>query len=570
MKQSLYFLIIGILVGFIFLSKPFILLILSTIIIFAISALGLNFISGYAGQISIGHGAFMAIGAYTTAFLLTNYNFSFIINLIIAIILSSILGFLIGLPALRLKGFYLAIATMAFGIAIEQLIGAFDIFGGHIGIRNIPPLIKSDFGMYIVNLLFYVILAHFASKVVNSPIGIKYKMVRESEVAAKAYGINTSYIKLHAFVISAVFGGISGTLYAHTLGYIAPTDFGLSTSLNLLAMIIIGGLSTIHGGLIGSAIITGLPFIFSRTAIPMSLIFGILLIIFVLFFPKGIMYGIIMLYYKHLGKPHVYFIKKIWRSKKMDGKFAEINRKKIFYYENGNGKPVIMIHGNFASSNWYKKVMDIENFKFFALDLPNFGRSDKIDICDIDVYADYVKGFMEELNIEKAIIVGHSLGGAVAQALSFRYPEKSEKMILIDSAPINGLKTPEEYYPILEMYKGNKELLKKALAGIMPENKDEKLLDELTNDALLMNENCFSGNARALEKINYIELSKNYNNKVLFIVGRKDTLITEDMAKETMKYLSGEIKVIDHVGHSVIIEDPKTFKKEFITFCRNN
>ncbi|OQY09242.1 MAG: hypothetical protein B6I29_03795 [Marinitoga sp. 4572_148] len=154
---------------------------------------------------------------------------------------------------------------------------------------------------------------------------------------------------------------------------------------------------------------------------------------------------------------------------------------------------------------------------------------DRIEKCDIDLYADYVKMFMDELKIETAIIVGHSLGGAVAQSLSFRYPEKSEKMLLIDSAPIEGLKTPEEYYPILEMilemYKGNKTLLKQALSGIMPENKDEKFLDELTNEALLMKEECFTGNARALEKINYIELAKNYKNKVLFIVGKKDLLI---------------------------------------------
>ncbi|KAF2956894.1 alpha/beta fold hydrolase [Marinitoga sp. 38H-ov] len=566
MKQSLYILLIGLLIGILFISKPFILLIFSSILIFSISALGLNIISGYAGQISIGHGAFMAIGAYTTAYLSLNFNIPFLINLLIAILLSAILGLLIGLPALRLKGFYLAIATMAFGIAIEQLIGAIEPLGGHIGIRNIQPLIKNDFGMYIINLLFYVILTYFISKIVNSPIGLKYKMVRESEVASKAYGVNISYIKLHAFVISAVLGGISGTLYAHTLGYISPTDFGLATSLNLLAMIIIGGMSTIHGGLIGAFIITGLPFIFSRSSIPMSLIFGTLLIIFVLFFPRGIIYGLIVGFYKYFELPYVKFKKLYWRRKRMNEKYIEINNKKICYYENGNGKPVIMIHGNFASARWYQKVMDIEGFHTYAIDLPNFGRSDRIEKCDIDIYADYVKMFMDKLNIEKAIIVGHSLGGAVVQSLSYRYPEKSEKMILIDSAPIDGLKTPEEYYPILDMYKGNKTLLREALKGIMPENKDDRLLDELTNEALLMKEECFTGNARALERINYIELAKNYKNKVLFIVGKKDLLITEEMAKKTIKYLNGEIKVFDHIGHSIIVEDPELFKEVFVNF----
>lgn len=561
MKQSLYILLFGVLLGLLFISKPFILLIFSSILIFSISALGLNIISGYAGQISIGHGAFMAIGAYTTAYLTLNFHIPFVLNLFIAIILSAILGLLIGLPALRLKGFYLAIATMAFGIAIEQLIGAIEPLGGHIGLRNIPPLIKNDFGTYLINLIFYVIISYFTFKIINSPMGVKYKMVRESEIASKAYGINISYIKLHAFVISAIFGGISGTLYAHTLGYVSPSDFGLATSLNLLAMIIIGGISTIHGGLIGAIIITGLPFLFSRSSVPMSLIFGTLLIIFVLFFPKGIIYGLIMGFYKYFEIPYVKIKKSIWRRKNMNEKYIEVNNKKICYYENGKGKPVIMIHGNFASARWYQKVMDIEGFHTFALDLPNFGRSDRIEKCDIDLYADYVKMFMDELKIETAIIVGHSLGGAVAQSLSFRYPEKSEKMLLIDSAPIEGLKTPEEYYPILEMYKGNKTLLKQALSGIMPENKDEKFLDELTNEALLMKEECFTGNARALEKIDYKDITKNYKNKVLFIVGKKDLLITEEMAKNTVKYLNGEVKVIEHIGHSIIVEDPDLFKE---------
>ncbi|WP_240739486.1 alpha/beta fold hydrolase [Marinitoga lauensis] len=489
-------------------------------------------------------------------------------NLIIGIFISGGLGLIIGLPALRLKGFYLAIATMAFGIAIEQLIGAISIFGGHIGIRNIPPLIKNDFGMYILNLVFYISLSYFSSIIVKSPIGIKYKMVRESEIASKAYGINISYIKLHAFVISAIFGGIAGSLYAHTLGYISPSDFGLATSLNLLAMIIIGGMSTIHGGLIGAGIITGLPFIFSRTPVPMSLIFGALLIIFVLFFPRGIMYGLIMLYYKYLEIPYVSLMKLLWRRKKMEGKYVNINHKKLYYYERGSEKPVIMIHGNFASSLWYKKVIDVDGYHCYALDLPNFGRSDKIERCDIDLYADYVKMFMDKLNIKKAIIVGHSLGGAVAQSFSFRYPEKSEKLILIDSAPITGLKTPEEYYPILEMYKNNRTLLKQALSGIMSENKDNTFLDELTNEALLMKEECFTGNARALERINYINLAKNYKNNVLFIVGKKDMLITGDMAKDTIKYLNGEIKVFNHVGHSIIVEDPELFKEVFKEFCK--
>ena len=118
-------------VGLMFMSKSYVLLILSTIMIFGIAALGLNLLSGYAGQLSIGHGSFMAVGAYTTAMLSATLHLPFYVNLVAAVILSAILGLIIGLPALRLKGFYLAIATMAFGVAVEQLFAAGDFFGGH-------------------------------------------------------------------------------------------------------------------------------------------------------------------------------------------------------------------------------------------------------------------------------------------------------------------------------------------------------------------------------------------------------------------------------------------------------
>jgi branched-chain amino acid transport system permease protein len=199
------------------------------------------------------------------------------LNLIIAIVFSAILGVLISLPALRLKGFYLAIATMAFGITVEQLIASVEVFGGHIGLRNIPDIMPNDFWMYVLNLVFYVVLSFIATKLIKSPNGVSYQMNRDSEYASRSFGKRISFVKLEAFIVSAVYGGIAGALYAHTIGYIGPTDFALATSLNLLAMIVIGGLASIEGGLIGAFIITGMPFLFSRTEIPMSIIFGSLL-----------------------------------------------------------------------------------------------------------------------------------------------------------------------------------------------------------------------------------------------------------------------------------------------------
>ncbi|BBE31537.1 hypothetical protein OSSY52_16780 [Tepiditoga spiralis] len=559
MKKIIYTLLIGLSLGLIFSSKPFILLIFSSILIFSIVSQGLNILSGYTGQISIGHGAFMAIGAYTSTFLSINFNTPFILNLLIVIILSSILGIIIGMPALRLKGFYLAIATMAFGISIQELISSFSFLGGHIGIRNIPKIFNNDFGMFILNLIFYTLCIYVSDLIVNSTIGIKYKMVRDSEVAAKAYGISISKIKVHAFVVSSIYGGIAGSLYAHTIGYISPTDFGLNTSLNLLAIIVIGGMASSYGSLIGSIIIIGLPFLFSRTMIPMSFIFGILLIIFVLFIPNGIFYGILKGYYNFFELPFIYFIKKYHKKYKKVNKFVEINNKKIHYYENGEGIPIVMIHGNFASLNWFNQVNTIENFKIYSLDLPNFGLSDRINEFSIDTYSNYVKEFIITLKIKNPIIVGHSLGGAIAMNLILKNPNLSQNLILINSSSIDGLKTPEENYPILNLYKNNFSLFKKALKSIMPEMQNKKLLNELVKDGLLMKSECFIENARALEKYNYLKLKNKFNGKMLYLYGKKDTIVSTTMAKKTTDFFNGKLKIIDHVGHSLILEDPNLF-----------
>ena len=566
MKKSVLLLIFGLLLGLIFIQESFFLMILSSVFIFGIASMGLNILIGYTGQLSIGHAAFMAIGAYTTAYMSINFGTPFVLNLIVAIVFSGILGAIISIPALRLKGFYLAIATMAFGITVEQLIASVEVFGGHIGLRNIPEIMPNDFWMYILNLAFYVVLSYIATKLMKAPNGVSYQMTRDSEYASRSFGKRISLVKLEAFIVSAVYGGIAGALYAHTINYIGPTDFALATSLNLLAMIVIGGLASIEGGLIGAFIITGMPFLFSRTDIPMSVIFGSLLIIFVLFFPRGLIYGMIMGYYKYLERPLIAISRKLWKEKSKPSQKTTVNGKDIYYNVNGDGEAVIMIHGNFGSHRWFDKVNDLKGYKTYALDLPNFGHSDRIEEIDIDTYAEYVKGFMKNLGLEKAIVIAHSLGGAVAQSLAYNNPKMVKKLVLIDSAPVDGLNTPEENYNGLQLAKTSKTLLKNFLKGVVPTSDDKKMLKVLTNEALLMNPKCFTENARALESYDYSEIANNFKNPVLYFVGKKDLLVTKDMAERTLEKLNGELKYFDHVGHSIIIEDPELFKKELHSF----
>lgn len=567
MKHLIYTLIIGLIVGAIFSSQSFILLILSNVLIFAMAAQGLNITTGYAGQISIAHGAFMAIGAYTTGYMSVNFGTPFILNLFVAIVLASISGIIIGFPALRLKGFFLAIGTLAFGVAVEQLISSVGFLGGRVGLRNIPRLFDSELNVFYLNLFFYAILSFFTYKLVNSTNGLKYKNIRDSLIAARSFGVNLAKYKLESFVISAIYGGIAGSLYAHTFGYLAPQEFGVYLSINFLAMIVVGGMASIHGGLIGAAIITGLPFVFSRADISMSLIFGILLIIFVLFFPRGIIYGLLLIWMRYLERPLIFAKRIIHKNKKYNGNYVNIKNKNIFYIESGSGDPVIMIHGNFASHRWFQKVTNLENKKIYALDLPNFGRSDRIEKVEIDQYADFVIEFIKKLSISKPTLIGHSLGGAVTMAIINKEPDLIKNLILVDSAPVDGLKTPEENYTGLKLLNKNRTLLKNSLKNIMPGVKDRKLINELTDEALLMKSECFTENARALEKYDYSSIKEKYSGNILFLLGKKDLLISEELAQKTVDILGAKLKTIEEIGHSVIVEKPELFMemiKEFI------
>ena len=153
---------------------------------------------------------------------------------------SALFGIIITLPALRLK-VSIWLLTMAFGIAIQEILAAMKMVGGRIGMRDIPPIFQSDFATYLLNLLFYCVLVYITSIIVKSSLGTQFNMVRDSELASSAFGVKIAKTKLQAFIISAIYSGIAGFLYAHTIGYISPMDFGLNT-FNLLAMVIIGGL----------------------------------------------------------------------------------------------------------------------------------------------------------------------------------------------------------------------------------------------------------------------------------------------------------------------------------------
>jgi branched-chain amino acid transport system permease protein len=254
---------------------------------YAISAIGLNLLVGVAGQISLGHGAFMAIGGYTTAFVTLGAGLPAWLGVPLGGLLAAGVGFLLGLPALRLQGHFLALATLSFGVAVPQVALKWDrVTGGAMGLS--PPKFPTDQAAYWTGLALLALLAWVASNILGSRPGRALLALRDSEVSAQAMGVNLARAKTGIFALSSFYAGIAGALATHVSGFISPADFNLLTSFALLSSIVVGGLASIPGSILGAALITALPFVFSRTNGWASTIEGLAIIAIVMFLPYGL------------------------------------------------------------------------------------------------------------------------------------------------------------------------------------------------------------------------------------------------------------------------------------------
>ncbi len=247
----------------------------------------------------------------------------------------------------------------------------------------------------------------------------------------------------------------------------------------------------------------------------------------------------------------------------MNGEYLSLHGIQLFFAVSGAGQPLLFIHGNTGSSRWFSRAMDISGYRSYALDLPNFGRSDPYPgVVDLSVYADWVLRFMDEVGLEEPVMVGHSLGGGVVQALALRHPDRAKALILIDSVSPKGLVTPRERYPFIELMKGNRAILAKTLRATVPTLKDEALFELLVDDAVRMAGDAWIGNAEALSNFDVSGLCAKYNKRVLVLWGRSDFIVTEEMARQTAQaYPGAELKILEGCGHSVIVEDPGRFKE---------
>ncbi len=268
---------------------------LSLLSIYALVALGLNLLMGYTGQIAAGHAGFLAIGAYFTA--IVSEQAAWLpcpVILLLAGIFTGIIGFLLGIPILRLKGFYIAMATLAFGVVVSEVILQWSsITGGDDGF-NVPTAAIAGFAFDTDYKLYYLIvtvtaaLTLLARNLVNGYIGRAFIALRESEIAAQTIGIDLAKYKTVAFAISAFYTGVAGGLFAYLITFLSPDAFTLELSMDFIAMIVIGGMASILGSIIGAVILTGIQQVLAGLLDLQILIFGLSLIVFMIFMPRGI------------------------------------------------------------------------------------------------------------------------------------------------------------------------------------------------------------------------------------------------------------------------------------------
>jgi branched-chain amino acid transport system permease protein len=276
------------------------------VLIYSVAGLGLMLLAGFTGLYSLGHAAFLGVGAYTHA-VLTNAGVPFPIALACAAGLSAAVGLVVGLPALRVKGIYLGIATLSFGFIVEEVLARWEsVTGGNAGIHIKKPdifgwVLETGDQFYYLCLVITVLATLGILNLLRSPTGRAFVAIRDSEISAQSMGIHLAYYKTLSFALSAGLAGIAGALYAHKLQFISPDQFNILQSIDLLLMIVIGGVGSVHGAFLGAIFLITMPQAIAlfKDYLPAAvgqapglqgLVYGVVLIAFVLFEPMGL-YG---------------------------------------------------------------------------------------------------------------------------------------------------------------------------------------------------------------------------------------------------------------------------------------
>ena len=303
-RQILIFLLFAgaVLITPLFLKGSYFLNVLVFIGINTMLAVALNLLLGYAGQISLGHAAFFGVGAYISGILTTRFPIDPWLAMGIAGFCSTALAFVIGFPILKLKGHYLAMGTLGFGIIMYITFNETVAWtGGPSGLSGIPSMhigsliFDNDRNNYYLIWTFTLSVMLLSINLSQSRIGRALRAIHDSEVAARVMGVNARVLKVQIFTVSALLSAIAGSLYAHTMMFISPASFGFNFSVELVTMVIIGGLGSIYGSFLGAAILTMLPELL-RVFRDFDIgIYGLMLILITMYMPGGLISGLSML-----------------------------------------------------------------------------------------------------------------------------------------------------------------------------------------------------------------------------------------------------------------------------------
>ncbi|MDP2626803.1 MAG: branched-chain amino acid ABC transporter permease [Candidatus Rokubacteria bacterium] len=268
----------------------------NVVLVYAILALGLNFTVGWTGQVSLGHAGFWGIGAYTTAILTAKLAaWSPWGAMALGATLAGLTGVLLGLPTLRIKGHYLALATIGFGEVVQLVFNNWrPVTGGADGVSGIPVLAIGPFAFDTERREFYLLLVAVAlltvgaARIRDSGFGRAFMAVRDNELAADVAGVPTTSVKTLAFALGAAYAGLAGSLYAHLLRYVSPDVFGFEQSLLILSMLVIGGLGSLAGALVGALVGVALPELLRIFGVYYMAVYALLVILVIVFMPTGL------------------------------------------------------------------------------------------------------------------------------------------------------------------------------------------------------------------------------------------------------------------------------------------
>lgn len=277
--------------------NQYILRIVIMIGIYSMLALGLNILTGYTGQVSLGHAGFYAVGAYTASLMALKLGANFFVATLAGALLSSICGLLLGLPTLRLKGTYLSIVTLGFGEIVKMITMNWDkVTNGTLGLKSIPKpsifgikMTLANNGLYYMMLVLVALISLACILIVKSKIGRAFMSIKEDELAATMMGIKTTQYKILAFVLSAFITGIAGAFYASMIGFIDPNSFTFDISTLIISIVILGGMGTIRGMFLGSAILIAFPEISRFMMDYRFVVYGIVLVVMMRYRPQGLL-----------------------------------------------------------------------------------------------------------------------------------------------------------------------------------------------------------------------------------------------------------------------------------------